>query len=851
MALLSSGPIIDGRSQPLSSHLKRSIGDDSPGIDIFPTHDEPRSCLPLPDVPASRLFAADASIILIGLRGSGKRSLGFIASAELQWRFVTEDQYFEEMTGTTRAQYLHETGSQAFHKKNIEVIKAMLDRNRRRCVIECGLGSLAAEVQAYLRELCGTNPVIHVVRNMDHIRTLLRLGDTEAQLMARGDPTHEICSNFEYYNLYDDNCEIYGEGGYPDRRSPNYPFKLKAAKEDFCSFVRHILGLPPPSANLATPFALSYVPIEERLYTFAVTLCLSEISSPKFDVGSLESCEDAVILKIDAFSKDALSQTRHHIASIRRNVGVPIIYQVDQDALANIWSHATKTDRDSIRYSLMLQGLRSGVEFLVIDIDDEVEQLRHIISAKGRTRIIGYSFQMAPDGRAWLGHDRLAKYKKAAQLGCDVVQLTQSALSAGDNDDLREFKRRIQSLPSPRPVLIAYNIGELGKESVLSNTTLTPVNHLWSAESTGLNHHITAKDIMDELFDRKVFDPLHFYVFGAGVSQSLAPAMYNAAYRICGLRHDNRKYVTTSISDIWKVSQDTHFGGAIISWPFKVSFLEKVAATSVHAQNIGAINTLIPLRASKDGEELPLRSQIAHRGRAGPVIGFYGDNTDWAGLLTCITRNLAPRNVIQPSKTTGLVIGAGGMARAAIYALLQLGCRQVLLYNRTLENAENVANHFRSWLTREGRKTQEVNVLGCIEDPWPTNLNPATIIVSCIPAYGFRDVGIPLHWLSSPSGGLVIEMAYWPLNTPFLRAVRNLRKQTGQRWVIVDGLEILPEQGIAQFEWLTGRKAPRRQMRIEVEHSYQTSEGCSKCPITFSRAPHECGYDRPTSIKGS
>jgi shikimate 5-dehydrogenase/shikimate kinase len=758
---MSSGPVIDGRSQPRSSNLRKGIYENPLGVVSIAgllAHDDLRSWLPPPDMPAGRSFAPDASIILVGLRGSGKRSLGFIASAELQWRFVTEDQYFEEMTGTTRAQYLRETGSQAFHKKNIEVMKAMLDRNRRRCVIECGLGSLAAEVQAFLRELCRTNPIIHVVRNMDHIRTLLRLGDTEAQLMARGDPTHEICTNFEYYNLYDDNCETYGEKGYPDRRSPNYPFKLKAAKEDFCCFVRHILGLPPPSINLATPFALSSIPIEERSYTFAVTLRLSEISSPKFDVGSLESCEDAVILKIDAFSKDDLSQTRHHIASIRRNVGVPIIYQVDQDALANTLYHASKRDQDSIRYSLMLQGLRLGVEFLVVGIDDEEEQLRGLISAKGRTRIIGHSFQLAPDGRAWLGQDRLAKYKKAAQLGCDVVQLTQSALSAGDNDDLREFKRRIELLPSPRPILIAYNVGELGKESMLSNTTLTPVSHLWSAQSIGSNDLITAKDAMEELFDRKVFDPLQFYVFGAGVSHSLAPAMYNGAYRTCGLRHDTRKYVTSSISDIWKVSQEPHFGGAIISWPFKVSLLKKVVAKSVHAQNIGAINTLIPLRASKDGEKLSLRSQIAHRGRAGPIIGFYGDNTDWAGLLTCITRNLAPRNVIQP-KTTGLVIGAGGMARAAIYALLQLGCRKVLLYNRTLENAENVASHFRSWLTMEGRNSQDVNVLGSLEDPWPTNLSPATIIVSCIPAYGFQDVGIPLQWLSSPSGGLVIEVS--------------------------------------------------------------------------------------------
>jgi shikimate 5-dehydrogenase len=64
-------------------------------------------------------------------------------------------------------------------------------------------------------------------------------------------------------------------------------------------------------------------------------------------------------------------------------------------------------------------------------------------------------------------------------------------------------------------------------------------------------------------------------------------------------------------------------------------------------------------------------------------------------------------------------------------------------------------------------------------------------------------------------------MAYKPMNTPFLRAVRSLRQKTGQAWVIVDGLEILPEQGIAQFELMTGRKAPRRQMRFEVEQGYR------------------------------
>jgi shikimate 5-dehydrogenase len=62
-------------------------------------------------------------------------------------------------------------------------------------------------------------------------------------------------------------------------------------------------------------------------------------------------------------------------------------------------------------------------------------------------------------------------------------------------------------------------------------------------------------------------------------------------------------------------------------------------------------------------------------------------------------------------------------------------------------------------------------------------------------------------------------MTYKPLNTPFLDIIRPLREKTAQVWVIVDGLEILPEQGVAQFELMTGKKAPRGQMKREVEES--------------------------------
>ncbi|KAJ5179025.1 hypothetical protein N7492_002235, partial [Penicillium capsulatum] len=786
----------------------------------------PTPTMHLPETSTPRAFAPEASLILVGIRGCGKRSLGFVAATALKRRFITEDHYFKEVTGMTRQDYLKQHGSQEFQRRGIEILRMMLDNHQSGCVVECGLGSLTRPIQDHLRQYTLTNPVVHLVRDIDSIQKLLGLGEQSVRLLREGDPLHRTCSNFEFYNL-EDRTRVVSVDASPDPRSAAYSFKLQEVKEDLTRFVRFVTGVDVNHSSYDSPFVLLETPPELRSFTHAIFVRSSDLLAGNVNLPELESGGDAIELCVDRWGPDMATTISKQVAVLRRNTRTPVILSIDTSSVKT-----TSNGKSPEPYFDILEhGLRLAVEYLVIDLDQSHSQLSKIVRGRGKTKIIGQKVWEPSSSINWEDESCVSLYHDAEKLGCQLVRLLRVATKREDNTSVVEFTNKIKALPGEHPPLIAYNIGRLGRTSQVFNSILTGVTHpaITPLTENERDPKITSRDAVRALFQSYVLDPLKFCILGASVAYSLSPFMHNAAIQHCGMSHTYSIPESASLAALDQLRQDPHFGGSSVVQPWRVELYQKLAAKSRHAEAIGAINTIMPLRGPSDGGMFSLQEQASRRNQAGPILGWYGENTDWVGIMTCIARHLSPRNAIS-AKTTGLVIGAGGMARSAIYAMLRLGCRKIFIHNRTQTRAEEVARHFNSWASAQVGSVDVVRVLRSTQDDWPEDASPPSIIASCVPADPDRDeppanFQMPLQWLGSTTGGVVLELAYKPLDTPLLQQMRRVRADTGRPWVLSDGLENVIEQGIAQFELMTGRKAPRRLMTLEVLRNYEGDEG--------------------------
>jgi len=344
---------------------------------------------------------------------------------------------------------------------------------------------------------------------------------------------------------------------------------------------------------------------------------------------------------------------------------------------------------------------------------------------------------------------------------------------------------------SAKPI-IAINMGVEGQMSRILNKTFSPVTHplLPNKAAPGQLSFAqiqTALHLIGQLPAQK------FFLLGNPIAHSMSPTLHNTGFKILGLPHQYELLETETVGEEIKAAiASPDFGGASVTIPHKLDVIPLLDTLSPEAELIGAVNTIIP-RRNADGS-----------------LVLLGDNTDWLGIQNCVRARL-PSSVL--TIEAALVIGAGGTSRAAIYALHKLGAKTVYLFNRTKSSAQALVDAFSS----------TVNVV-LIEKPgaWPAGGEPPSVVVSTVPASATTidssssGIYLPQEIFGRADGGVVVDMAYKPAETPLLQ----LASKAGSQWKRVKGVDVLLEQGFAQFSKWTGRECPRSVVTEVVWRAY-------------------------------
>lgn len=280
-------------------------------------------------------------------------------------------------------------------------------------------------------------------------------------------------------------------------------------------------------------------------------------------------------------------------------------------------------------------------------------------------------------------------------------------------------------------------------------------------------------------------------VLGHPVAHSRSPVMQNAALAALGLgeewRYEAIDVAPEQLEALLRAMPGEGFAGANVTVPHKTAAFALSDVSSEGAQRIGAANTLV----FADGQ-------------------IQAHNTDAGGLIDALP--------VSPRGARALVLGAGGAARAAVWALRTEGAA-VDIWNRT--EARAVQIHVELSDPAAPGDSVEVELQGEIQGGPVAQFDQDDydLIVNTT-AVGLRGedpfVELPLRRAGFRPGTVVADMVYGEGPSTLLQVAAATGAQ------VVDGLEILVRQGALSLEIWTGLEAPVDVMR---HAAYSLGEG--------------------------
>ncbi len=277
-------------------------------------------------------------------------------------------------------------------------------------------------------------------------------------------------------------------------------------------------------------------------------------------------------------------------------------------------------------------------------------------------------------------------------------------------------------------------------------------------------------------------------LLGDPVAHSFSPLIHNTGFRVQGLSYVYLacRVPPQALAEAVAGLRALGFAGANVTIPHKEAVLPLLDRCTPGAKAVGAVNTILCLPNAQGKTEL------------------VGENTDVAGFL-------APLKPFLPSLENSevVILGAGGAARAVVYALLtHVHPARLTLLARNPKRGETLATDMAAYDTRHVLRVVPFAAAGAA-------VRTAHLVVNATP------VGMHPHDQETPwphatdfhEGQLVYDLIYNPLRT------RLLREAAARGATTIGGLEMLLAQAAAAYKCWTGHELPLQAVRAALQSS--------------------------------
>jgi shikimate dehydrogenase len=266
-------------------------------------------------------------------------------------------------------------------------------------------------------------------------------------------------------------------------------------------------------------------------------------------------------------------------------------------------------------------------------------------------------------------------------------------------------------------------------------------------------------------------------LIGNPLKRRHSAVMHNAAFAAHGIdaSFELRPIDPEDLASFFAEARGDDWLGFGVTAPYKQAAMGHLDEIEVGAAAIGAVNNGV-------------------RRDDGSLVGF---NTDASGFMAAVAAT-----GVSLTGHPAVVVGAGGAARAVVWALLDAGVEKVLVANRTPERAREVAEHLSSYGTVEPAPLEGQALAQA--------LGSAAIAVNAT-TMGMTTDTVPFDVTLLPESALVFDLVYVPPDTPLVRAA------TARGLAVSNGMEMLVRQGEVAFERWTGIGSTADIMREALE----------------------------------